>query len=117
MIQLETYKNKSYYVGFRLSGHARLIDDSDGNAKVCASVSFLSQTCVNFIEDVLKVKNEFYFDKDGGFADFSIKDIESQNKEDVEKASLLIESMEYGIINLSNIYPEYIETTSREVKI
>ncbi len=113
MIQLETYKNKSHYVGFRLSGHARLIDDSDGNAKVCASVSFISQTCVNYIEEVLKIENEFYFDNDGGFAEFIITD--KDNKDELEKASLLIKSMEYGIINLSKIYPEYIETTSREV--
>ncbi len=113
MIQLEAYKNKSHYVGFKLSGHARLIDDSDGNAKVCASVSFISQTCVNYIEEMLKIENDFYFDTDGGFAEFIITD--KNNKEKLNKASLLIESMVFGITNLSKMYPEYIETTSREV--
>ncbi len=110
MIRVETYKKKSKYIGFKVEGHANF--STHGSDIVCAGVSVLVQTCVNSIEQILKVAFDFKENQEKGLVKLKIKD---DNSSKIDEVSLLIESMELGIRAISELYPKYVAVNSREV--
>lgn len=110
MIKLTTYKNKLHYVGFQIEGHANYSEI--GTDIVCAAVSILSQTCVNAIQDILKVEFRLKENADRGLVELIVKD---QSNDKMNEVSLLIESMELGIRGVSELYPSYVKVNLKEV--
>ncbi len=109
MIRVTLFKRDKGYIGFEVKGHARFADY--GKDIVCASVSILTQNCINSLGDVLKAKVDFK-QEDDGYARIYVLD---KDEEILDKASLLIESMNHGLTWLSDTYPKYVTTTSKEV--
>lgn len=110
MIKVVVFKKDNYYIGFELNGHAKF--DKYGKDIVCASVSILSQNCVNAITDILKAEVDFE-QKNEGYFKIKVKD---SDEIILDKANLLISSMLHGLNWIADNYRDYVSITSREVK-
>lgn len=98
MISVEVFRDEKDRInGFKSTGHA-LFDDK-GKDIVCAAVSILTINTVNSIERFLPDEDlEVFSDEEKGIIECRL------GKSVSEKASLLLETMVFGIENIAETY-------------
>lgn len=94
---------------FIIQGHAFAAEP--GQDIVCAAVSVLSQTTILALNSLANIDIEYKI-KDGYLQCKLPKDL---SKEELYKATLLIDTMLLGLNNIQESYSEYIEIHYREV--
>jgi len=90
MIKVKIYGNN----GFEVASH--------GNEIVCAGVSALTITAVNFIQDRIGAKVDVSHDPKGGLINFKLLDHDPQ-------AQLILENLFYGLELIKETYPKDIK--------
>jgi len=105
MILVQFYRNKNGEIKrFKISNH--------GEPIVCAGVSALVISCVNFITSRLNVKVHQNY-QDSEFIDFKILDTSDNSA--LMQANLIIEQMAFGICQIHDNYPNEICISNMEV--
>lgn len=104
MITARFYKKGPHYTGLEVSGHA--FYDEHGRDIVCSAVSALATTGYNSLchylgEDRISLDLE----ESEGYLKFKIIDA-SEN--DLEKADIIIKTIEIGIDSIAQEYPEHV---------
>lgn len=106
MISVYVYKNSFGIYRFKLKNH--------GDPIVCAGVSALAITCVNFLQERLRLECELKHDKNSGFIDFAIPQFENKTLSiNFKNAQLIIENMLYGLKLIEQTYYKQIEIINR----
>ncbi len=101
---------KGYIVAYEVEGHAGF--DDIGNDILCSAVSFLSQTTLNGLSEILKVNVQYEFDDDG----YLSVSIENEEDEHIKKCQVLLQTMLLGIKSLiKDGYEDYIRLFVKEV--
>ncbi len=94
---------------YEISGHANAANY--GEDIVCAAVSVLSQTTLLALHEIVKIETSYQVRS--GFLTCELP--KSLNREQRQKADLLLESMVLGVKNLIVSYSEYISLHDKEV--
>jgi uncharacterized protein YsxB (DUF464 family) len=104
MIDVILYYNKNNDIyRFEVSNH--------GEPIICAGVSALVINCVNFIQSHLKLEVvEKYTDSD--YIDFEVNILKQGQRN--SEASLLIDSMVYGLRDIEKAYGNEIKITEKQ---
>ena len=108
MIQITVYKDKDFYTGFCMRGHAGYAQS--GQDIVCSAVSVLALNTANaieeFTEDGFSVEvNE----KDGGMLEFHFSGTPCHDSD------LLMKTMVMGLESIADSYGEFIQIDMEEV--
>lgn len=114
MIHVKILKDKDSLRGYKISGHSN--HRPSGEDIICAGVSILSQTVLESLVKVSKIREEeikYNIKADTGFLDVLIPN----NLDDkvFNDSQVLIESLITGIELMIEAYPEYIKITYEEV--
>lgn len=100
MIQVKFYKNiNNVLYGFKVKNH--------GDSYVCAAVSALVLNTVNCIEHFTDAVFNLDYKEEGGYISFSVPSIKMG--EHCLEASLLLNSLEFGLKGISAEYPESVK--------
>lgn len=91
-----------------IKGHANYA--KHGEDIVCSAISFLSQTTLNGLIEVLKADVDYEIN-DEGFLSFNIN--KNEHKKNTIKA--LLDTFELGIESLLEEYAEYVKLVKEEV--
>ena len=103
MISVRLYKtNTGATYGFEIKNH--------GKSVVCAAVSALAQNAVNSIEEFTGDKVVCDYDNSGGYLKFEHPALKAGDE--ARDASLLINSMVFGLSGIRDKYPGQIEIAS-----
>lgn len=102
-------KHNEKLISFKIIGHAGY--DEFNKDIVCSGISAISQTIVNGIIEVAKVKADYEIDEDG-FLSLTLKNL---NDSDIEKCQILMETMLIGLKSMEINYGEYINVKIEEV--
>jgi len=94
MIKITVYKRSGFVYRFKVINH--------GDPVVCAGVSALVITCVNFIQKELRAKASLKYEHDGGLIEFAV--IDSRN----EATALILKHMVFGLEQIAENYPKDI---------
>ena len=94
MIKVSIYQRGEYVFRFKIYSH--------GDPVVCAGVSALAITCVNFIKSQLKVKCLLKYEHNGGMIEFAVIDPRH------EPTALILNHFVYGIEQIRKEYPKQI---------
>jgi uncharacterized protein YsxB (DUF464 family) len=97
-------------VGFDISGHAGYAER--GQDIVCAAVSFLATTTVNSLEEQLTVSPHFEVDEADGHLHCYLA-LEKIDRDDREKAQVILKTLEIGLKSLEQEYGKYIKLLQR----
>jgi uncharacterized protein YsxB (DUF464 family) len=108
MINVIFKRKNSKLVSFDICGHAGY--DTYGNDIVCSGVSAISTTIVNGIIEVLNI--EVSYEIKDGFLSLNLIELSDQ---DIDKCSVLMETMLLGFRSMMINYSEYINVTIEEV--
>lgn len=99
MIKVALYENKNGEIyRFKILNHGQDI--------VCAGVSALAITCVNFLQSRFDFKFELKLDPKGGLIDFEAKEISKD-------ISLIIDNMVFGLYQIMESYKKEIKIKIR----
>ena len=102
MIQARIYKAKTGSIyGFSIESH--------GNDIVCAAVSILAQNTINSIERFTEDHFVCEYVESGGYMHFEHTSL--KNGQAAHDASLLLESMAYGLYGIKDEYNTEIKIT------
>jgi len=101
MIKVKLYYNKNNHIyGFKVLNH--------GDSFVCAGVSALVITCVNFIQSQLDIDLEQEHDaKDGGYISFTLPLLKQGGIDD--KATLILNHMAFGLRQIEENYKDQVK--------
>lgn len=94
MIKVDILKRDGFIYRFKIISH--------GDPIVCAGVSALSITCINFLQSQLKVKNHLKFEHEGGFIEFAVIDPRH------EPTALILNHMLFGLEQIKETHPKQI---------
>jgi len=94
MIKVTINKRSGFIYRFKVISH--------GDPVVCAGVSALVISTVNFIKSELKAKSQLKYEHDGGMVEFAV--IDSRN----EATALLLNHMLFGLEQIQENYPKDI---------
>ncbi|NLT94424.1 MAG: ribosomal-processing cysteine protease Prp [Clostridia bacterium] len=97
-------------VGFDISGHAGYAER--GQDIVCAAVSFLATTTVNSLNEQLKVSPHYEVDEAVGHLHCCLV-LEKMDRGDLEKAQVILKTLEIGLKSLEQDYGKYIKLQQR----
>lgn len=115
MIKFKIYRDRhKNIVGYMVKGHAGY--DVFGKDIVCAAISVLSQTALISLNKVCKIeeKDLFYeIDEEIGYINVSLVDKLSKTQRD--NANIVLQTLELGIKEITQSYPEYITLEYGEV--
>lgn len=112
MIDIRFVKKDLKLVSFKVSGHAEYYEEEVTvyDDVVCAVVSNLAQVTILGVTEVLKIENP-YVAVEG---DIQL-DISQLSSEEIDKCSVLLETMLIGLKSLEITYGEYIKVSVEEV--
>lgn len=97
-------------VSFEIEGHAGF--DDVGNDIVCSAVSFLSQSTLNGLIEILNVNAQYEAEEDG----YLKVSVENEEDEHIEKCQVLLKTMLLGIKSLiRDGYGDYVRLFIKEV--
>jgi len=102
MVKITILYENGLIKGFEASGHAGYA--AKGQDIYCAGVSAITGTALIGLQKHLSVP-PFYEVKDGWL---HCKLAGGVSREDVQKAQLILSTMEAGLISLQDAYPDYI---------
>ena len=108
MIQITVYKDKDFYTGFCMHGHAGYAQS--GQDIVCSAVSVLALNTVNAIEEF--TQDGFSVDADeetGGRLEFHFSGTPGHD------SRLLMNTMVMGLESIADSYGEFIQIDMEEV--
>ncbi|MDK2824391.1 MAG: uncharacterized protein PWQ67_161 [Clostridia bacterium] len=110
MIKAVIYRNTNdYIVGFEVSGHAEYAEI--GKDIVCAAVSILATTTVNSLEEQLSIKPQYNVNEaDGHLQCYFSSQLTGV---DLEKAQVILKTMEIGFISIEQEYSKYFKLLQR----
>jgi uncharacterized protein YsxB (DUF464 family) len=108
MINVRFFRENHKLVAFNIDGHAGFAEH--GYDIVCSAVSAISITIVNGITEVLKLKAPYKV-KDG-FLNLTLK---GMSFEDIDRCTVLMETMLVGLRSMEANYGDYIKVTVEEV--
>ena len=112
MINVEIFKDKGNYIGYKVSGHA--YSDEYGKDIICASASILAQTTLVSLDEVSNSNPSFTIDDDEGLLDVRF---EFPSDEILQvKLNALMDSFSLGMNGIAEMYPDYINVSVREVQ-
>lgn len=103
MVEITVLYDGDIITGFKAQGHAGYA--SKGKDIYCAGVSAITGTALIGLQKHL-VEQPIYETKDG-WLDCRIS--KSLNQQDLEKAQVILSTMEAGLISLQDTYPQYIK--------
>ncbi|QGU00035.1 putative ribosomal protein [Candidatus Syntrophocurvum alkaliphilum] len=107
MIQVTITYNNDKINSFKVTGHAGYAEQ--GEDIYCAGVSAITQTALIGlikhlpVEPIYKIEN--------GFLECNLP--VNLVKEDIEKAQIILSTMELGLISLQDSYSDYVEVVIR----
>lgn len=114
MIDVKILKDLNGLRGYRISGHANY--SRRGEDIICAGISMLSQTILESLVKVSKIKEEeikYNIEDKTGFLDVLIpKELDYKVFND---SQVLIKSLITGIELMIEAYPDYIKMSYEEV--
>ena len=112
MIDIRFKKRNHKLVSFKVRGHAEYYEGDQViyDDIVCGVVSNLAQVAILGVTEVLKLKAP-YIAEEGNIQ----LDISQLSSEEIEKCSVLLETMLLGLKNLEISYGEYIKVSVEEV--
>lgn len=114
MIDVKILKDENGLRGYRISGHANYRES--GEDIICAGVSMLSQTILESLVKVSKIREEeikYNIEAETGFLDVLIpKELDDKVFND---SQILIKSLVTGIELIIEAYPNYIKMAYEEV--
>ena len=105
MINIKILTKDTEKIGMEISGHSNY--DEYGRDIICAGVSVLSQNTLLSILNLTKAEIDYEIDE--GYLKFIYKNKIS------EEDKLLLDSLELGLKNLKESYPEHIKIKLQEV--
>lgn len=114
MIDVKILKNKHIIKGYRITGHANYA--TSGKDIICAGVSMISQTVLQSLVQVSKIREDeiiYNIDEDTGFLDVLIPD--DLNDKVLNDSQVLLKSLVTGIEMMIEAYPDYIKMAYEEV--
>ncbi|MCL2349877.1 MAG: ribosomal-processing cysteine protease Prp [Defluviitaleaceae bacterium] len=104
-IKVVLFYNKNGHVyGFDVANH--------GDAIICAGVSALVITCVNFIESRFKGELTLKYKTADGHIAFEIAELKQGKTH--ESASLIIDSMVFGLAQIQSVHKKQIKIYTRK---
>ncbi len=104
------FKADGDLIGYTYKGHAGYADY--GFDIVCAAVTAQLMMACNGLEMIAEVPLDIEMDPNGGFFSFRIRDLQ---KENVQKARMLMETLKLGLMAISEQYEENITLEEEEV--
>jgi uncharacterized protein YsxB (DUF464 family) len=105
MIRVEIYRNnQNIPYGFSMEGHADY--SAYGTDIVCSAVSALVFNAINSIEKFTQESVEYEYETEGGYIHYILPEV--QKNKGSKEAILLMQSMEFGLINIEKEYGENI---------
>lgn len=114
MIDVKILRDKHGIRGYRISGHSNY--EEHGKDIVCAGVSIISQTVLESLVKVSKIREDeikYSIEHDTGFLHVLIpKNLSSKVFND---SQVLLKSLITGIEMMIEIYPDYISMAYEEV--
>ena len=109
MIQIAFFNQEGDVVGFEASGHAGY--DAYGRDIVCAAVSGILLTTLGGIQEVVGVHPKVRRNDENGYLQVQLPlHLEEARR---HEASLLIRTAEVGLRSISEQYPDFVRTISR----
>lgn len=114
MIDVKILKRNHILMGYRISGHANY--RASGEDIICAGVSMISQTILESLVKVSKIREDeiiYSIDEDTGFLDVLIPDNLKDNV--LNDSQVLLKSLITGIELMVEAYPDYIKMAYEEV--
>jgi uncharacterized protein YsxB (DUF464 family) len=108
MINVKFFTENHKLVAFNIKGHAGYAEH--GYDIVCSAVSAISTTIVNGITEVLKI--EAPYEVKDGFLNLNLRGLAF---EDIEKCTILMETMLVGFKSMKVNYGDYIKVIVEEV--
>lgn len=110
MTVVKIFRKNGNIIGYKASGHSGYSEQ--GSDIVCAALSTALQLPLLSMQEILKIKPKFKINEDG----FLEVDLESLNREYIEKLDLSLETMVLFIKELSKQYPKNIKLVEKEDK-
>ena len=110
MIRAELFRSRGRLVGFDCRGHAQY--DAPGRDIVCSAVSALTTAIANGIVEVANIQAGVSVDEDDGIHLILAKDT---GGEDLDRAELLLKTLEQGLRSIADAYPKNLKVTIKEV--
>lgn len=109
MIRIIIVRNKSKYVGYEISGHARYA--KSGYDIICSAVSILAYTTLNSMSTVANIlEQEMTYAIDEKNGDMRLSLVQTNMKTDI-----ILKTFETGIKLLLEDYSQYISLDYKEV--
>jgi len=103
MVEIKIIYDGDTVTGFKAQGHAG--HSTSGTDIYCAGVSAITGTALIGLQKHLS-RQPVYEVRDG-WLDCRLPD--NANREDIEKAQLILTTMEAGLLSLQENYPQYIK--------
>lgn len=112
MIDIKFIRKNDNLVSFKVSGHAEYYegDVTVYDDVVCGVVSSLAQVTILGVTEVLKIDAPYV----AAEGDIQL-DVSQLSSEEIDKCSVLLETMLLGLKNLEEDYGEYIKVSVEEV--
>ncbi|MFA5523918.1 MAG: ribosomal-processing cysteine protease Prp [Tissierellales bacterium] len=115
MTKITILKNKiGSIVEYEVNGHTGF--GAHGEDILCASISILSQTALISLNEVCGINEKditYLIDDNKGYLKVSLP--QKLSIEQMEKADIVLKTMEVGLKGLTDIYPDYVTLKYREV--
>lgn len=109
MVKVTVFTRRGKSAGFLLKGHAE--QGAYGEDIVCAGISAITQTAILGITEVLKVKAEVSL-REGYALCLLSEDVSGAG---LEKAQVVLDTMEAGLQSIAQGYPKALKLSHREV--
>ena len=103
MVEIKIIYDGDSVTGFKAQGHAGF--SSSGTDIYCAGVSAITGTALIGLQKHLS--HPPVYEVRDGWLDCRLPD--SINREDIEKAQVILTTMEAGLLSLQENYPQYIK--------
>lgn len=107
MIKVTIFYQGEYITGFTVKGHAGYADP--GYDIYCAGISAITQTALIGLLKHLKNKPDYYVKK----GDLKVKLPGHLDEEDLNKAQIILSTMEAGLSSLREAYKDYVQLEIR----
>ena len=109
MTAVTFFRDETGLSGFRAKGHSGYAEE--GSDIVCAAVSALTQTAEMGLRKVARAKVQTVLDEEG--ASLEVRLLEKDG-EAWRAAQVILRTLEEGILDIEQQYPEFVRTAYRE---
>ncbi|MDD4801793.1 MAG: ribosomal-processing cysteine protease Prp [Syntrophomonas sp.] len=102
MVQIKVMYDGGTIIGFRVQGHAGY--ETSGNDIYCSGVSAITGTALIGLQKHLSQPP--YYEVRDGWMECRLPDLDAK---DIDKAQIILSTMEAGLVSLQDNYPQYIK--------